>query len=165
MTLAPLINAPLLIQFHMFWALLAVLLGPVAIHRKRRDRLHKIVGYVWVASMFMVATSALGIPAHGLAIVGPIGPIHLFVALTYWSLWTGMRAIYRRNVQSHRTVLRGLYWQGLAIAGLFNFLPGRAVNRSLFPDTPQIGLFILAVGAAGLIWLAVAQRRRPVARI
>ena len=64
MTLAPLINAPLLIQFHMFWALLAVLLGPVAIHRKRRDRLHKIVGYVWVISMFMVATSALGIPAQ-----------------------------------------------------------------------------------------------------
>ena len=159
MTVTPLINAPLLIQIHASLALIAVILGPIAIHRKSRERIHKIIGYIWVSAMFLVATTALAIPAHGFAIVGPFGPIHLFVVLTYWSLWTGMRAIYQRNIIAHRAALRGLYWQGMAFAALFNFLPGRMINRSLFPENPQAGLYLIALGGVALIWVAIRQRR------
>ena len=159
MTVTPLINAPLLIQIHASLALIAVILGPVAIHRKSRDRIHKIVGYVWVSTMFLVATTALAIPAHGFNLIGPFGPIHLFVVLTYWSLWTGMKAIYRRNIVAHRAALRGLYWQGRAFAALFTLLPGRMVNRSLFPENPQLGLYLIALGSLALIWVAIRHRR------
>ena len=58
-----------------------------------------------------------------------------------------------------RAALRSLYWQGLAIAGLFNFLPGRMVARSVFPNAPEIGIAIIVFGAIALIYIAWQQRR------
>lgn len=159
MTFSPIINAPLLIQVHALCALIALVMGPLAIYRKRRDRLHKTVGYVWVVAMFSVATTALFIPSHDLAVIGPLGPIHLFVVLTYWGLWNGMSSILRGDIVRHRAALRSLYWQGLAIAGMFNFLPGRMVARSVFPNAPEIGIAIIVFGAIALIYIAWQQRR------
>ena len=159
MSVIPFINAPLLIQVHAMFAIVALCVGPVAIHRRRRDRIHKVAGYVWVVAMFSVATTALFIPAHDLRIIGQLGPIHVFVALTYWGLWSGMAAIFRRDIVVHQLALRNLYYQGLAIAGLFNFLPGRMVNRMILPEAPQAGLVIIAVGGAALLYVAVRQRQ------
>lgn len=152
MTLDPLLNAAPLIQFHAGSALLAIALGPVAIHRARRDRLHKAVGYVWVLAMLSVALSAFLIPSFGLAVVGHLGPIHLLAMLALVSLWQGMRAILRGDVRAHRLAMRGLYYQGLAIAGLVNFLPGRRVNRAVFPEHPELGLVVIGLGLGALFW-------------
>lgn len=155
MDFAPFLNLPFNIQLHVCAALLAIAIGPFAILRPRRDRLHKGLGYVWVLAMLTVALSGFSIPSFGLAVLGHLGPIHLFAVLTLFSLWKGIAAIFRGNITAHRAWLTGLYWQGLLVAGLVNFLPGRAVNRTLFPDTPQTGYAVIALGGALLLWFRV----------
>ncbi|MFP4450126.1 MAG: DUF2306 domain-containing protein, partial [Rhodosalinus sp.] len=68
---------PLIVQLHLAAALPALLLGPVALYRRRRDRLHKTFGYLWVASILGLAVSGLFIRSE-IALLGPFGPIHLF---------------------------------------------------------------------------------------
>lgn len=157
MDVTPFFETTTVIQIHVFAALTGVLLGPFAILRKRRDRLHKCLGYVWVLAMLSVSGTALMIPSFGLAVIGPFGPIHLFVVLTLVSLWMGMRAIFRGDLTAHRAWLTGLYWQGLLLAGLFNFLPGRMVNRMLFPDAPEHGYILLACGGCVMIWYRILR--------
>ena len=159
MNVAPFLDLPLYIQLHAASASLAILIGPIAIYRKRRDRLHKTTGYVWVFAMVTVALTGLFIPSFGLSVIWHLGPIHLFVALTLITLWHGMRAIFRGDIVAHRAAFSGLYWHGLLIAGLFNFLPGRMTNRSLFPDNPEIGYVVLAVGCASIVWIRLIKPR------
>jgi uncharacterized membrane protein len=159
MNFAPFLELPLIIQAHASSALLAVFLGPFAILRRRRDRLHKISGYVWVVAMLSVAVTSLFIPSFGVAVIGHFGPIHLFAVLTLVSLWQGMRAIFRGDITGHRAWLSGLYWQGLLVAGLVNFLPGRAVNRMLFSDMPDAGFVVIGVGGGLMIWFRVIRPR------
>ncbi|MEL7262317.1 MAG: hypothetical protein AAGK69_13125, partial [Pseudomonadota bacterium] len=47
MHLEPLLNASLPIQIHVALALMALMLGPVVLWRNRRDRVHRVLGYVW----------------------------------------------------------------------------------------------------------------------
>jgi uncharacterized membrane protein len=157
MSFAPFLEMSLNIQLHAISALLGVLLGPFAILRRRRDRLHKVLGYIWVTAMATVATTALFIPSFGLKVFGHFGPIHLFVVLTVVSLFMGMRAIFRGNINAHREWLSGLYWQGLLLAGLFNFLPGRMTNAILFGDRSELGYVVLGLGGAALVWFRVIK--------
>ena len=160
MTLSPILSAPALIQFHMACALIALVLGPFVIHRAPRDRFHKIAGYVWVISMTCVAVSSLFIPSFGLKVIGHLGPIHGLAFLALWSLWTGMYSIYKRDIARHKAALKGLYWQGLAVAGLVNFIPGRAVNRALFPETPMMGVGVIVIGAVALLAFNISMSRK-----
>ena len=157
MTLLPYIEAPLHIQFHALAATIAVLIGPIALYRKRRDRLHKIVGYIWITAMLIVATTAFFI--HSFAVIGPFSPIHGFAILTYWSIYTAMRHVFAGRIHEHQLALRNLYWFGLIIAGLANFLPGRTTNRTFFGDAPEMGYVFIAVVATLLIAFAVYRRR------
>ena len=166
MDFAPFLELPLVIKIHAICATLAIFLGPFAILRKRRDRLHKTAGYFWVLTMLAVAISAIFIPSFGFAIIGPFGPIHLFVVLTLVSLWKGMGAVFRGDITAHREWMSGLYWQGLLVAGLVNFLPGRMTNRSLFPEIPELGYLVIGLGGTALIWFRLIRpklRKRGVA--
>lgn len=159
MNTAPFLELPLYIQIHAASATLAILIGPIAIYRKRRDRLHKTAGYAWVLSMLTVAISGLFIPSFELAVIGHLGPIHLFIVLTVVSLWQGMRAIFRGDIAAHRAAMCGLYWQGLLLAGLFNFIPGRMTNRSLFPENPEWGYGVMVLGGALIVWIRLIKPR------
>ena len=94
MTLTPLINTDPVIQLHIASALLALLLGPIALYRTRRDSLHRWTGYLWVGAMFTVALSSFWI--HHFGVIGPFSPIHLLAVLTLWSLVDGMRHAFAR---------------------------------------------------------------------
>jgi len=159
MDFAPLQALPPVIQVHVISAVLAISIGPFVLLRKRHDRLHKCLGYVWVLSMLSVAISGLFIPGFALQILGHFGPIHAFVVLTLFSLWKGMAAIFRGNIRRHRAYMSGLYWNGLLVAGAVNFLPGRAINRTLFPAEPQMGYVVLAAIIAALLWFRVIRPR------
>lgn len=157
MDVSPFLHLPLVIQIHAACALLAIVLGPFAILRKRRDRAHKIAGYVWVLAMLTVATTALFIPSFDLALFGHFGPLHGFSVLTFASLWFGMRAVFQGRIAAHQNILSGLYWQGLLLAGMANFLPGRAVNRAVFPNTPDLGYLVIGLGVLALIWFRIVR--------
>ena len=161
MTLLPFLTAPLPVQVHIVAALLALILGPFALYRRRRDRTHKAIGYVWVTAMSVLAVGSFLIPSH-FTPVG-IGPLHGFAVLTLWSLWAGVRAAIARDINRHQAILRSLYSNGLILAGAFTFLPGRTLNRMLFGEPSQLGWLVIAalLGAVALrlVLPRLGQRR------
>ena len=157
MTLDPILNAPLQIQIHVLAAIVGLLLGPVVLYRRKGDTVHKKLGYTWITAMLIVATSSWFITSFG--VIGPFSPIHGFALLTYWSIWHGIRQALAGDIKAHQSSLRGLYWNGLIIAGVANFIPGRTLNRILFPESPMLGWAVIALGAALILWRVMTRQR------
>ena len=151
MSLDPIFAATPIMQIHIVSAILAIALGPITIWRRRHDRLHKIVGYTWVISMALVAISSFGI-FGAMEIIGPFSPLHGLSIWVLYSLWTSIQAARRGDIATHRGVMRGLYLGGIWVAFAFNFLPGRTVNRLIFPDTPEAGW----VAIAAILFVAIS---------
>lgn len=154
--------APLYIQIHATSALFSLIIGPLAIYRKRRDIWHKTIGYSWIIAMVSVAISSFWI--HSFGIIGPFSPIHL---LSIWTLFVVVRAInFARvgKIVAHAEILRWLYWGGLWVAFALNFLPGRMSNRIVFGrDEAELAMIIaiLLVATAFLIgsrWKRIQRR-------
>ena len=140
--LAPLFNAPLAVQLHVAGVGLAILLLPLTLWRRRRDRVHRMAGYAWVGAMGLAALSSFFI--HGLALVGPFGPIHLISVYVLWGLFMGVRAAIRGQQTTHRDHMRGLAFGGLGVAGMLSFLPGRMMNDMVFGPHGTEGFWALA---------------------
>ena len=84
------------------------------------------MGYIWVA--LMIFTALVSFAVHVIN-PGGLSPIHLFSILT---LMVAPLIVYRarqRDVANHQRAVLGLMIGGLAIAGLFTFLPGRALGQ------------------------------------
>src|SRR5688500_15023777 len=107
MSLDPILSAPLAIQIHAFAAAAAMLLGAIVLFRRKGTPVHKLMGRVWVGLMLIVATSAIFI--NEIRLVGPFSPIHLFVVLTYYGVWEGIREIRRGNVEAHQAAMKSVY--------------------------------------------------------
>ncbi|SHH00347.1 DUF2306 domain-containing protein [Marivita hallyeonensis] len=154
MTLVPLFNGSVAIQIHVIAALIGMSVGAFALYRPRRDRVHKVLGYVWVIAMAVLALSAFAIPST-LSPVG-LGPLHVFAVITLLSLWTGVRHAIRREFAAHEAVFRSLYTYGLIVAGLLTVMPERTLNRVVFPDAPQLGWLPVTVC---VLWVCVRLAR------
>jgi len=163
MTLAPLLDAPLIIQTHVLVAVPALMLGPVALWRRRRDGLHRGIGRIWVLSMTALALTGLLIPSEGLALIGPFGPIHALSILTLWGLWAGVAHARAGRIAAHRAQMRWMYLGALAVAGAFTFMPGRRLHAVLFQDTPHLAwpALVLVLLAVVLVWRRVPSHRAP----
>ena len=157
MTLDPVLFAPTHVQVHIAAASLAVLIGPLAIFRRRRDRLHRAAGYAWVAAMTVTAVSSFWITSFG--VIGPFSPIHVLSVFVLWSLGQGIAAVRRGDIAAHRGAMEGLYWRALLLAGALTFLPGRALNRAVFGEAEMLGYLVAGMGTA-LIFLGPVLRRR-----
>ena len=157
MTLLPFLSASLPVQVHIIAAVLALILGPLALYRRRRDRTHKVVGYIWITVMTVLAVGSFLIPSHFTPI--GIGPLHGFAVLTLWSLWAGISAAIAHDIARHEAILRSLYSNGLIIAGAFTFLPGRTLNRMLFGEPSQLGWLVIAA-LLGVVALRVILPRQ-----
>lgn len=156
MTLAPFFDAPVIVQVHIIAALLALSLGPVAMLRRRRDLVHRVVGRVWVASMAATALSSFFI--YTIRLIGPFSPIHALSVATLIGLWAGVTHIRAGRVADHRSTMLSLYVFGMGIPGLFTLLPGRIMNAILFPSGPVAG-FAGALAAFCLVVLVWGIRR------
>lgn len=154
--LDPMLTAPLQIQIHASAALTAIATGPVALFGRKRGQLHKAFGYVWMAAMLIVATTSFLI--HSFAVIGPFSPLHGFALLTFWSLWTGLRHARAGRIRQHRATFRGLYWFGLLVAGLANFLPGRRINQLVFGGQDELGWIVVGLGGVALGALLARER-------
>ena len=161
MAIQPFLAAGPIIQLHVVAAVLAIVLGPVALARRSRDRWHRRAGYAWVLSMTTLAASGLFI--HSIRMVGPFSPIHLLSLLTLWQLWLGVREARAGKIAAHRYRMQTLYILALMLTGAFTLLPGRRMSRILFPEAPVAGFVaVLAVAALGCAWwlLSVSRRAR-----
>ena len=126
MTLAPLLNAPTVIQIHAFAAMVAFALGIVQFAAPKGTIPHRTVGWIWVALMTAVAISAFFI--HEIRMWGPWSPIHLLAIYTLISLPLAVMHARRHRVPNHKWAMIGIFAGGLLIAGAFTFLPGRIMH-------------------------------------
>lgn len=129
MSLTPLFTAPLPIQIHATLALLLIPLTVTIFLLPRGSRLHKRLGWTWVAGMAVVALSSFQIQT--IRNIGPFSPIHLLSVLSLGSLVFAIVSIRRRRVSAHRKTMLGLTWGALVVAGLFTLLPGRLMHDVL----------------------------------
>ncbi|AKS46723.1 Uncharacterized membrane protein [Octadecabacter temperatus] len=156
MSLEPLLSAPLPIQIHAASAMFAIVLGPFPLYRKRGDMVHKVVGYLWVVAMVGATLSSFFI--YSFAIIGPFSPLHGLAILALWSLWRGISFARAKNIPAHRATFRSLYWTGLMIAGLANFLPDRRINEAVFNGQDELGFIVIAVGSVVILAIVFGER-------
>lgn len=149
MSFDPVLNAPFVIQLHLTFALPAVCLGPVALFRNRRDRLHKTLGYAWILAMIGVSVSGLFIESN-IAIVAHFGPIHVLCVLALWGMAEGLWYIRQGNIAKHRASMQSVWFGAMGLAGLFTLAPGRILNRAVFGERMELGWIAIAVGGAAL---------------
>lgn len=148
----------LAVTLHLAAVALAIVIGPFALYRSRRDRVHKALGYSWVMAMVSVSLTSFAIPAA----VGPslwgFGFIHLFSCVVLISVTQGVLAAVRKQVDAHRGAMTSLYWQALGIAGLFAFAPDRSLNRVLFGGSETAGFAAMSLGGLAIIWAIWPKR-------
>lgn len=115
-------HAPELIRVHVAAAVVALLIGSALLAGVKGSRLHKIMGWTWVATMATTAVSSLWIrvvdPGHW-------SFIHFVSGWIIIALPLALVAIKRRNVRLHRRMMTGMFTGGLLVAGGLTFLPGR----------------------------------------
>lgn len=159
MTLDPILAAPPVIQAHVAAATLALVAGPLALLRRRRDRWHRRLGYAWVAAMVAVALTGLLIPGSEFRVLGHFGPLHLRVPLTLWGLWEGVALARAGRVVDHRRAMRQVLIGAMGVAGLLTLIPGRVMNAAFFPESPGAGWIAIAAGGVALTAWALLTRR------
>jgi uncharacterized membrane protein len=134
-----------LLVSHVVAALFVLAIGPVQIFRRRRDRIHRTMGLLWVAAMYYVCVSSFWIVSEG-----HFTWLHGLSGFTIVTVTLGLIGAIRRNIRSHRGNMVGSYI-GIAVAFAFAVgAPGRAIPRLLAEDAPT------AVYVAGLVILSVA---------
>jgi uncharacterized membrane protein len=134
-----------LLVSHVVAALFVLAIGPVQILRRRRDRIHRTMGLLWVAAMYYVCVSSFWIVSEG-----HFTWLHGLSAFTIVTVTLGLVSAIRGNIRSHRGNMLGSYI-GIAVAFAFAVgAPGRAIPRLLEQDAPT------AEYVAGLVVLSVA---------
>ena len=128
---SPLLDASLQIKTHVTGALSAFFIGLILLLAPKGFRFHKTLGWAWIVAMSVTAVSSFFITG---IFQNAYSPIHALSAWTLIGLPFGVAAIRRRDVKKHRQTMTGMFVGGMAIAGLFTFLPGRLM-WSLFVGT------------------------------
>ncbi len=143
----------MLIATHASAASVGLLLGGYQLMRVKGDRVHRVIGWIWVAAMLFVSTSSFAIRElrHG-----QLSLLHVLSVVTLVSLIIGVVAVRRGNVHRHRGAMRGS-WFGLIGA----FLGAVAVPQRRIPTfavSDPVGAFAASAAIValtlGLIWLA-----------
>ena len=130
MTLAPLLAAPAVIQWHAYAALGAFGLGVVQFAAPKGTIPHRVFGWIWATLLFVVAISSFFI--HEIRLWGPWSPIHLLSLFTLIMLPLAVLNARRHEVEKHRWAMTGLFLGALVIAGAFTLLPGRIMHAVVF---------------------------------
>ena len=130
MSLDPLLTAPMAIQIHAFAALSAFVLGLVQFAGIKGTTAHRLMGWLWVGLMTIVAATSYWI--RELHVWGEWSPIHLLSIFTLACLPWLVLAARSHNTQMHRGVALGLFFGALVIAGAFTFVPGRIMFDVVF---------------------------------
>ena len=121
-------EVPGVIWVHLATIITALALTPVMLLRPRGDRVHRQLGWVWAAAMFLTAFVSLFVRVIE---PGKFSVIHLL------SLWTMLQVplivlrARQHDWQRHRRAVHGMVIGALLIAGFFTFPFGRMLGRWL----------------------------------
>lgn len=127
--LEPLLTAKPVVQLHFSTAILAVIIGLVIFSLPKGRGWHTVAGWSWVIAMGTTAISSFWL--HGLN-GGGFSWIHGLSAWTMVGLPMGIYFARRKKIKQHASNMKGMFFGGMVIAGLFAFLPGRLSWTLLF---------------------------------
>lgn len=130
MTLAPLLAAPTLVQFHAVAALGAFGLGTFQLVAPKGTVPHRTLGWIWVGLMAAVALSSFGITGDRGAF--HFSWIHALSVFVLVQLPVAILMARRGRVRGHQRVMLSLFFGALVIAGAFTLLPARIMGRVVF---------------------------------
>lgn len=120
---------PDVVWLHIATILVALILTPVMMLRRRGDRLHRALGWIWCSALggtALVSFWVRGINPGGLSWIHILSAWTLLqVPLIVWSART-------HNVKRHRASVRGMVLGALLVAGIFTFPFGRLMGEWLF---------------------------------
>lgn len=122
-------QAPLVIRIHLLVALGAFGVATFQILGPKGTGLHRVLGWIWVVFMAVVAVTSFFI--H---MINPSGfsLIHILSVVTLIALPVMVYAARRHNVKLHKGVATRLYLFALVGAGLFTLFPGRLMWQVFF---------------------------------
>lgn len=147
----------LFVAIHAIAASGVVLLGPIQILRRTKDRKHRFIGRSWVILMYFVCVS-------GMFIYSLTGSFTMFHALAIWtfiSTTCGVIAIRRGMVRRHVGLMVGSYL-GAVTAGVFAaIVPGRDIPRLAVSDPGLLWSLVAAVIALATAWAVYVLRFVP----
>jgi uncharacterized membrane protein len=118
--------APPAVQIHLAGVAVALGVGVVLLVGVKGSRLHRVLGWIWVAAMMTGAVSSLFIRIIN---HGAFSYIHLLSGWTILALPMAVYAARTHRVGVHARTMTGLFTGGLILAGLLAFLPGRLMWR------------------------------------
>jgi uncharacterized membrane protein len=120
---------PPIVWAHLVTIMVALVLTPVMLLRRRGDRLHRRLGWLWCAAMAFTAAASFGIADIN---QGRFSPIHLLSAFTLLQVPVIAWSARAHKVARHRAAVRAMVAGALIIAGFFTFPPGRLLGGWLF---------------------------------
>jgi uncharacterized membrane protein len=132
MTLAPLLGASPVIQFHAGFAFAAIGLGAAQLLAPKGTWSHRGLGWAWATLMVLVAGTSLFI--HTIRTWGIWSPIHLLSLFTLAVVPLAVMRARQHNIRAHRQSMIWIYALALVVTGLFTLAPGRIMNKVIFGD-------------------------------
>lgn len=157
MTSTPIATAPFVIQVHVLFALVSVVIGPFALYRKRRDGLHKSLGYTWVSALAGLAITGFFIESD-FAVVGRFGPIHALCVVALFGLANGTYQAIKGNIKAHEATMKSLWYGAVWFTGVLTLSPGRTMNEALLGGSATLGITAILGGTVAMI-LVIYRRR------
>ena len=122
-----------LMYLHLATVVPAFVIGTFMLLMKKGTPLHKQFGRLYMGLMLFTAIVTLFMSAQvGPTILGHFGYIHLFSALTLYTVPTAYIAVKKGDIKSHQRKMILLYVGGMLIAGGFTFFPGRYLHQVFF---------------------------------
>ncbi len=120
---------PTSVWAHLATIALALGLTPVMLLRRRGDRLHRQLGWIWLGSMFLTALISFDVR---LINQGGFSLIHILSVWTIIQVPLILWHAKNHRVDKHRSAVRGMVFGALLIAGFFTFPLGRLLGSWLF---------------------------------
>ena len=144
MNLELLFNASPAIQFHVYAAILAFIVGALVLWQRKGTRNHKRWGKIWVALMVLTALTSFFI--HEIRVMGPFSPIHLISLGTLVSLFFAVQQARAGDIDNHKRSMKATFIGGMGIAGALAFTPGRLMYDVAL--APTFGKLFFGSGSA-----------------
>jgi uncharacterized membrane protein len=130
---SPLASTSLVIQAHVATVLMAAAIGLFLMIGRKGTRLHRQIGYVYMAAMFATGLITLTIPRAPFGPhLGPFGPLHIFSLFALVNVPAALWAAREGRWMLHGRIMGGLFVGGIGIAGLLAFMPGRLMWQVFF---------------------------------
>jgi uncharacterized membrane protein len=122
-------EVPPIIWGHIATIVIALALTPVMLLRRRGDRLHRRLGWIWCGAIAATAIASFWIRGIN---SGSFSFIHILSAWTLIQVPLIVWAARTHNVAKHRAAVRGMVTGALIIAGIFTFPFDRLMGHWLF---------------------------------